>query len=268
MHITAYTDHMGAGRLPAATHGSRLGAEVTTMPDTRAPEFEPATPARRGTARLIIADDHELARAGLRSMIGGEPGIEIVGEAANGREALDLCRQIQPDLALMDMRMPEMDGLAATRAIKAECPRTSVIIVTLHENPDYLFEALKAGAAGYLLKDASQREVVTAVRRVLRGESLLDPNLASQLLHRLAGEPHDTTGAAAAPERLTPREHEVLRLLAQGQTDREIARSLMVSTGTVKIHVDHIVAKLGALDRTAAAVRAVELGLLGPSASL
>lgn len=237
------------------------------MPNTRVAETDAPAVSRKAVARLIIADDHELARAGLRSMIGGEPGIEIIGEATNGREALDLCRSFHPDLALLDMRMPEMDGLAATRLIKAECPRTSVMIVTLHENPDYLFEALKAGAAGYLLKDASQREVVTAVRRVLRGERLLNPDLAAQLLSRLAGETGDSNGMAAAPERLTPREHEVLQLLGQAQTDREIARSLMVTPGTVKLHVGHIIAKLGVSDRTQAVARAVELGLLGPSAS-
>src|SRR5262249_10431205 len=162
----------------------------------------------RGLARLVIADDHELARAGLRSMVGGEPGFEIVGEATTGREALELCRQMQPDLALLDMRMPEMDGLAATRAIRAECPGTSVVIITMHENRDYFFEALKAGASGYLLKDASRREVVGAVRKVLRGESLLTQELATQMARRGSGDP----GAVPRRERLTPREHEVLRL--------------------------------------------------------
>jgi DNA-binding NarL/FixJ family response regulator len=223
---------------------------------------EDQTRPRGRVARVIIADDHELARAGLRTLIGGEPGIEIVGEAANGREALELCRQLRPDLALLDMRMPEMDGLAATRAIKAECPETSVIIVTLHENPDYLFEALRAGAAGYLLKDATRREIVTAVRRVLRGERLLEGDRAASPLYRPAGEP-DLTARMRAPDQLTPREHEVLRLLAQGHTDREIARSLTVSVGTVKLHVEHILAKLGVTDRTRLAARAVELGLLG-----
>jgi DNA-binding NarL/FixJ family response regulator len=223
-----------------------------------------SAPRRAVPARVIIADDHELARAGLRSMLAGEPGIEVVGEAVNGREALNLCRRLEPELALLDMRMPEMDGLAATRAIKKACPTTSVIIVTMHENPDYLFEALKAGAAGYLLKDVSQREVVAAVQRVLRGEALLNPELATQLLRRLAGETPSGTGRA--PERLTPREHEVLRLLAQGQTNREIAKALVVSVGTVKVHVEHIIAKLGVSDRTQAAVRAVELGLLGSRA--
>ncbi len=114
-------------------------------------------------ARLVIADDHELARAGLRTMLTGQCGLELVGEAANGREALMLCRRLQPDLALIDVRMPELDGLTTCRAIKQECQGTSVILVTIHENPEYLFEALKAGAAGYVLKDISQRELINAV---------------------------------------------------------------------------------------------------------
>jgi DNA-binding NarL/FixJ family response regulator len=220
---------------------------------------------RRGapTARLVIADDHDLARAGLRSMLAGERGLEIVGEATTGREALMLARRLQPNLVLMDVRMPEMDGLAATRAIQAECPRVSVLIVTMHENLDYLFEALKAGAAGYLLKDATQREVVGAVRQVLRGESLLNGEMAARLLHRLAEEPARSDHAPVVP--LTPREAEVLGLLAQGLTNREIAGRLFLSVGTVKVHVERILSKLGVSDRTQAAVRAVTLGLAQPS---
>lgn len=220
------------------------------------------TPARRraNPARLIIADDHELARAGLRSMLQGERGLEIVGEASNGREALELCRALRPDLALIDVRMPEMDGLETTRAIKRICPHTSIIIVTMHENPDYLTAAMRNGAAGYLLKDASRRELLAAVRQVLRGESFLNTELTQRLLQHLA---YETTRHEALPEvRLTPREHEVLRLLAQGQTNRDIARCLVISAGTVKVHVEHIIAKLGVSDRTQAAVRALELGLL------
>jgi DNA-binding NarL/FixJ family response regulator len=193
-------------------------------------------------------------------MLTGERGLELVGEATNGREALDLCRRLKPDLALLDVRMPEMDGLAATRAIKQVCPSTSVIIVTMHETPEYLFDALKAGAAGYILKDATRRELILAVRQVLRGESIMDGDLAVRMLRRLADE---TPGQAAPPsDRLTPREHEVLHLLALGLTNREIASKLAVSAGTVKIHVEHIIAKLGVSDRTQAAVRAVQLGLL------
>ncbi len=211
-------------------------------------------------ARLVIADDHELARAGLRAMLTGQRGLELVGEAANGLEALALCHRLQPNLALIDVRMPVQDGLATCRAIKGECPATSVILVTMHENPEYLLEALKAGAAGYVLKDISQRELIAAVQRVLYGESMLDKKLATRLLQRLASEtPHQEE---LPPGRLSPRECEVLRLLAQGQTNREIAGNLIVSVSTVKIHVEHILAKLAVSDRTQAAVRAIELGLL------
>src|SRR5438094_7740400 len=119
-------------------------------------------------ARLVIADDHELARAGLRAMLTGQQGLELIGEAANGREALALCRHLQPDLALIDVRMPEQDGLATCRAIKLECQGTSVILITIHENPEYLLDAIKAGAAGYVLKDISQGELITAIKGVLR----------------------------------------------------------------------------------------------------
>jgi DNA-binding NarL/FixJ family response regulator len=211
-------------------------------------------------ARVVIADDHELARAGLRAMLTGQRGLELVGEAANGREALELCRRLQPDLALIDVRMPVLDGLATCRAIKQECPATSVILVTVHENPEYLLEALKAGAAGYVLKDISQRELITAVYGVLQGESMLSKELVIRVLQRWASQaPHQEQ---LLPGLLSPREREVLQLLAQGQTNREIARKLIVSVSTVKIHVEHILAKLNVSDRTQAAVRAIELGLL------
>ena len=215
---------------------------------------------RSEPARLVIADDHELARAGLRSVFSSEPCLEVVGEASNGREAIALCRRLQPDLVLMDARMPEMDGLTATHAIRQECPTTKVIIVTMHGNAAYLLQALKAGAAGYMLKDATEQQFISAVRRVLRGEILLNPELATQVLRRLT---NGTTGQRELPaERLTPREQEVLGLLVQGKTNREIAQALNISVGTVKAHVEHIIAKLGVSDRTQAAVRAVELGLL------
>jgi DNA-binding NarL/FixJ family response regulator len=212
------------------------------------------------TARLVIADDHELARAGLRAMLTGQRGLEVVGEAANGRDAQVLCRRLQPDLALVDVRMPEQDGLATCHAIKQECPATSVILVTIHENPEYLLEAIKVGAAGYVLKDISQRELITAIHGVLRGESILNKELVIHLLSRLASETLLQEELPAG--RLSPREREVLQLLTQGQTNREIASNLMVSVSTVKIHVEHILSKLGVSDRTQAAVRAVELGLL------
>jgi DNA-binding NarL/FixJ family response regulator len=219
-------------------------------------------PPRQRTrpARLVIADDHELSRAGLRVMLTGQRGLELVGEAVNGREALALCHRLQPDLALIDVRMPEMDGLTTCRAIKQECAATSVILVTVHTNPDYLFEAIKAGAAGYVLKDVSQRELISTVQKVLHGESILNQELMARLLQRLASE--TPTQEDLPLGRLSPREREVLQLLTKGQTNREIARKLTVSVSTVKIHVEHILAKLGVSDRTQAAVRAIEMGLV------
>src|SRR5437588_6632296 len=174
---------------------------------------------RSEPARLVIADDHELVRAGLRAMLTGQRGLELVGEAANGQEALTLCRRLQPDLALIDVRMPELDGLATCRAIKQECPATSVILITIHEKPEYLLEALKAGVAGYVFKDISQRELISTIGRVLHGESILDKELMIRVLGHLANEaPHQ---AEQPPVRLSPREREVLQLLAQGLTNRE-----------------------------------------------
>jgi two-component system, NarL family, response regulator LiaR len=139
-------------------------------------------------ARILIADDHALVREGLRTMLSGEEGIDVIGEAKDGRQALDVCRELGPDLVLMDVRMPVMDGLEATKRIKQEMPKTSVMMVTMHENPDYLFEAVKAGAAGYVLKDASGERLLSAVRRTLEGESPLNQELAMRLLRRLARE--------------------------------------------------------------------------------
>lgn len=195
-------------------------------------------------------------------MLAGEPDLEVVGEATTGREAIDLCRRLAPDLVLMDVRMPDMDGLAATEAIRADNPDTQVVIVTLYENPDYLLQALRAGAAGYVLKDANRQEVVAAVRQVLRGEVLLNHEVATRVVRHLVDE---GTGRGALGEPLTRREREVLQLLAQGMTNREIAGHLNVSVGTVKVHVERIISKLGASDRTQAAVRAVELGLVSRS---
>jgi DNA-binding NarL/FixJ family response regulator len=166
----------------------------------------------------------------------------------------------------MDVRMPEMDGLAATQEIKQRYPSIGVLMVTMHENPDYLLEALKAGAAGYVLKDAPLEEVVGAVRRVREGESPLDPELAARLLRRLAtetaGRARSLNNRVGPLETLTPRELEVLELMKLGRTNRQIAQDLVISLGTAKNHVEHIIAKLGVSDRTQAVVRALELGIL------
>jgi DNA-binding NarL/FixJ family response regulator len=226
-----------------------------------AAEDPPELPKR---GRILIADDHELARLGLRTMLTPEPDLEVVGEAGTGREAVELSRQLEPDLVLMDIRMPDLDGLAATRTIKEELPRISILILTLSEDPDYLLEALRVGAAGYVLKDASRREVVTAVRQVLSGESPLDPRLAAQLIRRLASQRPAKERPAKHGDELTQRELDVLRLVAEGKTNAEIGQSLFVSVGTVKVHVERIIDKLGVSDRTQAAVRAIELGYLTP----
>jgi DNA-binding NarL/FixJ family response regulator len=208
--------------------------------------------------RVVLVDDHDLVRAGLRCLLTGERGLEVAGEAANGTEALALCRRVRPDLALVDVRMPDMDGLAVARAIKHESPGTTVILFTMYENADYLVEALKAGAAGYLLKGSSKREIVGTVRQVLAGESVLHSELVLQLLRRLSG----TARESGAAQQLTRREHDVLSLIALGQTNRQIAETLSLTVSTVKTHVEHLIGKLSVSDRTQAAVRAIELGLV------
>jgi DNA-binding NarL/FixJ family response regulator len=221
---------------------------------------QPIAAQQLAPARILIADDHELARAGLRSMLESDRGLALVGEATNGAEAVALCKELTPDLALLDIRMPEMDGLAATRLIRQVSPGTRVLIVTTHEVPDYLLVALKAGAAGYLLKDVTRHDLLATIRRVLRGESVLSGEIATRTLQQITSQQARPDGMT--PERLTPRERDVLKLVVEGQTNRQIAGQLSLSIGTVKIHVEHIIAKLGVSDRTQAAVQAVEWKLL------
>jgi two-component system, NarL family, response regulator LiaR len=171
-------------------------------------------------ARVLIADDHALVREGLRTMLSGEDGIEVIAEARDGRQALQTCRELEPDLVLMDVRMPVMDGLEATRKIKQEMPKTSVMMVTMHENPDYLFEAVKAGAAGYVLKDASGERLLSAVRRTLEGESPLDQELAMRLLKRLARESGERSGKRSGG---TSREPPEDAPAAHGEVDGPLA---------------------------------------------
>ncbi len=226
-------------------------------------------------SRVLIADDHPLYRDALKQMISRQSNLQVIGEAADGQEALELCRRLRPDLVLMDVRMPQMDGLAATRAIKEEFPHTIVLILTSFEDLNYLLEAIRSGAAGYALKYMSAQQLTDVIQRALRGEFPLDQELTKGLLLRLVDEtkeekladllprrPLEKRTESAVLESLTPREIEVLGLLVRGQPNQEIAQSLSVSVSTVKKHVRQIIAKLGVSDRTQAAIRAIELGLL------
>jgi DNA-binding NarL/FixJ family response regulator len=236
--------------------------------DRKTPEMSKTQDPR--TVRIVIADDEGLVRVGLKSILTQEPTFEVVGEASTGTEALRLCRVLKPNVVLMDVQMPEMDGLAATREIKKELPATSVLVLTAHDNAEYLLEAIGAGAAGYLLKEAALQRVVGAVRRVINGESPLDQELAMRLLGRLSTEvmPLDTKEAARTEKRrqevlevLTDRELEILNFLALGMSNQQISESLFLSVGTVKTHVHRIISKLGVSDRTQAALFSIRLGL-------
>ena len=222
-------------------------------------------------ARVLLADDLESVRVGLRMVLSREPDLEVVGEAVNGWEAVELCRRSGPDLVVMDVQMPEMDGLAATREIKAELPAVAVLVFTAYDDPDYMLEAVRAGAAGFVLKDNALLGVAEVIRTVLRGDPPLDQGLAMRLLRRLS-DLHGPSGydaeARARRERvkdlLTEREREVLRHLARGRTNHEIAGELVLGVGTVKTHVHRIISKLGVSDRTQAAVYAIRTGLASP----
>jgi DNA-binding NarL/FixJ family response regulator len=216
-------------------------------------------------ARILIADDDRLTRAGLRLVLGQEADIDVVGEARDGAEAVELARKLQPDLVLMDLRMPRLDGLEATRALKRERLARSVLILSMVEDPDLLLEAVRAGAVGYVLKTADEAELRFAVRQALAGELAVDPPMTREMTPRRGGDrvgPAISLSKAPPANPLSPREQQVLRLLARGQTNREIAAELTITQHTVKVHVEHILAKLQVSHRTQAAVRAMELGYL------
>ncbi|MFV9507130.1 MAG: response regulator [Oscillochloridaceae bacterium umkhey_bin13] len=217
---------------------------------------------RQSAARVLIVDDHDIARAGLRSMLIDVPGLELVGEARDGEEAISLAHSLQPDLVLMDVRMPGMDGMACTRLIKHEWPMITVLVVTMHDSPEFMLMALQAGASGYLLKDSRRDDLIAAIRQVLRGEAFLNHELVALALQQMHGQISQPHQRGAQASHLTVRELEVLRLLARGLTNRDIAELLTISPGTVKVHVERIISKLQVSDRTQAAVRAIELGLI------
>ena len=215
---------------------------------------------------VLICDDHRIVREGLRQFVAGVPGVDRVDTAASGEEVLARYEHEQPDLILMDVRMPGMDGLEATREIKRERPEIGILMVTMHDDPDYMLEAIRSGAAGYVLKDASWEDLTASVRGALSGDFPMDPDVAAKLLQRLARETPEVSNSSPPtrrlPDPLTPRELEVLEHLTLGRTNTGIAQDLTISVGTVKTHVQHVIKKLGVSDRTQAAVRAVELRLV------
>jgi DNA-binding NarL/FixJ family response regulator len=219
--------------------------------------------------RVLIADDQDLVRAGLRMILEAEPTIDVVAEATNGREAVEQARLFHPDVVLMDIRMPELDGLAATRLL-LESPETSaarVLILTTFDLDEYVYEALRAGASGFLLKDSPPEQLVAGIGIVARGEALLAPSVTRRVVEEFARRPRARPSTQAALEQLTPRELEVLRLVARGLSNTEIAGTLVVSEATVKTHVAHILAKLELRDRVQAVVLAYESGLVQPGAA-
>jgi len=202
-------------------------------------------------ARVLLADDHDLFREGLAGLIDAQPDLEVVGQGADGLEALALARDLHPDLIVIDIKMPVCDGLEATRLIRAAWPEARVVILTVHDEDEKLFEAIKAGASGYILKDTNSTEFLRSVRGALAGEAALTPRLAARLLDefaRLAKQAVPDLPSSASAD-LTPREHEVLNLIATGATDKEISAQLSLSLHTVKSHVRSILSKLQAANR-------------------
>lgn len=221
--------------------------------------------------RVLIADDHELMRGGLRAMLGAQADIEVVGEAADGGEAVERAIELRPDVVIMDIRMPRVDGIEATRRLAAHgggdrAPR--VLVLTTFDLDEYVWEALRAGAGGFMLKDAPPRQLAEAVRTVAAGESLLAPAITKRLVERFVATP--PAGGSAQRERfaeLTERELEVLGLVARGRSNAEVAGELFLSEATVKTHVTRILAKLGVRDRVQIVVLAYESGLVQPGMS-
>jgi DNA-binding NarL/FixJ family response regulator len=213
---------------------------------------------------VLIVDDDKLMRAGLRAVFSSDEAIQVVGEAADGRAAIDGARRLDPDVVLMDVRMPEMDGITATREVLAVAPQTRVVIVTTFEEDDYVFGALAAGASGFLLKRTGPEELIAAIHTIADGEALLSPSVTRRVIERMAGQPTFGEPDEARLDDLTDREREVLELIAAGLTNAEIAERLVIEESTVKTHVKRILMKLDLRDRVQAVIFAYESGLIRP----
>jgi DNA-binding NarL/FixJ family response regulator len=212
--------------------------------------------------RVLLVDDDDLMRAGLRAVLGSDATIEVVGEAADGRAAADCVRALRPDVVLMDVRMPDLDGISATREVLAASPEVKVVIVTTFEQDDYVFGALAAGASGFLLKRTKPEELIAAIHTIAAGDSLLSPSVTRTVIDRMArGQSHPPDADGRRLEELTPREREVLVLIARGLSNGEIARTLVIEDSTVKTHVKRILMKLRVRDRVHAVIFAYETGV-------
>ena len=216
-----------------------------------------------GKIKLILADDHALVRAGTRQLLERYMDLEVVGEAADGEQAVRLAKQLRPDLVVMDVRMPKLSGVEATRRIKAECPEVGVLVLTAHDDDEYIFALLQAGANGYLLKTAETEELVKAIRAAHAGQSALDPSVARKVVAQFASGkslPEVMARVSDEFEGLTGRELEVLQLVGKGKTNKEIARDLYISDRTVQAHLSNIFSKLQVSSRTEAVMYAVQKG--------
>jgi DNA-binding NarL/FixJ family response regulator len=213
--------------------------------------------------RVVLVDDDDLMRAGLRSVLSSDETIDVVGEAGDGREAVDRIRALRPDLVLMDIRMPDLDGISATREVLATSPDVKVVVLTTFEQDDYIFDALSAGASGFLLKRTQPEELIAAIHTVAEGDSLLSPSVTRRVVDRMASQPSPVRTSARLDE-LTPREREVLEHVARGLSNREIAERFVIEESTVKTHVKRILMKLRLRDRVQAVVFAYENGLTRP----